>query len=64
MDGGQVITLCILSYIKGCHSYLDQGSYGRHEVIEKTYMLKSLGILEYILGGNVELLGEAWNNQG
>jgi hypothetical protein len=27
-------------------------------------MLKSLGIPEYYLGGNVELLGEAWKNQG
>jgi hypothetical protein len=30
----------------------------------KTYMLKSVGIPEYCLGGNVELLGEAWKNQG
>jgi hypothetical protein len=27
-------------------------------------MLKSVGIPEYYLGGNVELLGEAWKNQG
>jgi hypothetical protein len=27
-------------------------------------MLKSVGILEYYLGGNVELLGEAWKNHG
>jgi hypothetical protein len=27
-------------------------------------MLKSVGIPEYDLGGNVELLGEAWRNQG
>jgi hypothetical protein len=27
-------------------------------------MLKSVGILEYSLGGNVEFLGEAWKNQG
>jgi hypothetical protein len=32
--------------------------------LEKTYMLKSLGIPEYDLGGNVEFLGEAWKNQG
>jgi hypothetical protein len=32
--------------------------------LEKTYMLKSMGIPEYFLGGNVEFLGEAWNNQG
>jgi hypothetical protein len=27
-------------------------------------MLKSVGIPEYYLGGNVEILGEAWKNQG
>jgi hypothetical protein len=27
-------------------------------------MLKSVGIREYYLGGNVEFLGEAWKNQG
>jgi hypothetical protein len=32
--------------------------------LEKTYMLKSVGIPEYSLGGNVEFLGEAWKNQG
>jgi hypothetical protein len=40
--------------------------------LEKTYMLKSVGITEYNLGGNVEMwkcgnlefLGEAWKNQG
>jgi hypothetical protein len=32
--------------------------------LEKIYMLKSVGIPEYYLGGNVELLGEAWMNQG
>jgi hypothetical protein len=32
--------------------------------LEKTYMLKSVGIPEYYSGGNVELLGEAWKNQG
>jgi hypothetical protein len=30
----------------------------------KTYMLKSLGTLEYCLGGNVEFFGESWKNQG
>jgi hypothetical protein len=32
--------------------------------IEKTYILKSVDIPEYYLGGNVEFLGEAWKNQG
>jgi hypothetical protein len=32
--------------------------------LEKTYMLKSVGIPEYYLRGNVEFLGEAWKNQG
>jgi hypothetical protein len=32
--------------------------------LEKTYMLKGVGIPEYYLGGNVEFLGEAWKNQG
>jgi hypothetical protein len=27
-------------------------------------MLKNVGISEYYLGGNVELLGETWKNQG
>jgi hypothetical protein len=27
-------------------------------------MLKSVGISEYYLGGNVESLGETWKNQG
>jgi hypothetical protein len=31
---------------------------------EKTYTLKSLGIPDYYLGGNVEFLGESWKNQG
>jgi hypothetical protein len=31
--------------------------------LEKTYMLKSVGIPQYCLGRNVEFLGEAWNNQ-
>jgi hypothetical protein len=34
------------------------------KAMENTYMLKSLGIPEYYLGGNVELLGEAWKNHG
>jgi hypothetical protein len=32
--------------------------------LEKTYMLKSVGIPEHYSGGNVEFLGEAWKNQG
>jgi hypothetical protein len=32
--------------------------------LEKTYMLKSVGIPEYYFGGNVEFLGETWKNQG
>jgi hypothetical protein len=32
--------------------------------LEKTYMLKSVGIPEYYLCGNVEFLGEASKNQG
>jgi hypothetical protein len=32
--------------------------------LKKTYMLKSVGIPEYCLGGNVEFLGETWKNQG
>jgi hypothetical protein len=32
--------------------------------LKKTYMLKSFGIPEYYLGGNLEFLGEAWKNQG
>jgi hypothetical protein len=32
--------------------------------LEKTFMLKSVCIPEYYLGGNVEFLGEAWKNQG
>jgi hypothetical protein len=34
------------------------------KALQKTYMLKSAGIPEYYLGGNVEFLGEAWKNQG
>jgi hypothetical protein len=34
------------------------------KALEKTYMLKSLGVSGYCLGGNVEFLGEAWKNQG
>jgi hypothetical protein len=34
------------------------------KALEKIYMLKSVGIPEYYLGGNVEFLGEAWKNQG
>jgi hypothetical protein len=32
--------------------------------LEKTYMLKSVGIPEYYLGVNVEFLGESSKNQG
>jgi hypothetical protein len=32
--------------------------------LEKIYMLKSVGIPEFYLGGNVELLGYSWKNQG
>jgi hypothetical protein len=32
--------------------------------LKKTYMLKSVDIPEYYLGGNVEFLGEEWKNQG
>jgi hypothetical protein len=34
------------------------------KALKNTYMLKSVGIPEYYLGGNVEFLGEAWKNQG
>jgi hypothetical protein len=33
------------------------------KALEKTYMLKSVGIPEYYLGGNVEFLEKAWKNQ-
>jgi hypothetical protein len=32
--------------------------------LEKTYMLKSVGIPDYYLGWNAEFLGESWKNQG
>jgi hypothetical protein len=32
--------------------------------LEKIYLLRNIGISEYFLGGNVELLGDSWNNQG
>jgi hypothetical protein len=32
--------------------------------LEKSYMLKSVGIPEYYLGENAEFLGESWKNQG
>jgi hypothetical protein len=32
--------------------------------LEKIYVLKSVGIPEYYLGGNVEILGDSWKNQG
>jgi hypothetical protein len=31
--------------------------------VEKIYILKSVSISEYYLGGNIEFPGEAWNNQ-
>jgi hypothetical protein len=31
--------------------------------LERFYMSKSVGKLEYYVGGNVEFLGEAWKNQ-
>jgi hypothetical protein len=34
------------------------------KALEKTYMLKSVGIPEYYLAGSVEFLGESWKNQG
>jgi hypothetical protein len=32
--------------------------------LEKTYMIKSVGVPEYYLSGNVKFLGESWKNQG
>jgi hypothetical protein len=32
--------------------------------LEKIYVLKGVDIPEYYLGGNVEILGDAWKNQG
>jgi hypothetical protein len=32
--------------------------------LEKTYILQSVDIPEYYLGGNVEFLGKAWKNHG
>jgi hypothetical protein len=32
--------------------------------MEKTYMLKSVGVPEYYLGENEEFLGETWKNLG
>ena len=32
--------------------------------LEKIYVFKNVGIPEYYLGGNVEILGDAWKNQG
>jgi hypothetical protein len=34
------------------------------KALENTFVLKSVGIPEYYLGGNVEFLGETWKNQG
>jgi hypothetical protein len=33
-------------------------------LLEKTYMLMSVAVIEYHLGGNVEFPGEEWKNQG
>jgi hypothetical protein len=43
---------------------LEQGSYGYHKVFRINLHAKGVGIPEYYLGANVELLGEAWENQG
>jgi hypothetical protein len=32
--------------------------------LQKTFMLKIVGIPEYYLGGHEKFLGEAWKNQG
>jgi hypothetical protein len=64
MDGGQIIILRILNYI-----YIDiiliwsKDAMESIKSLEKTYMLKSVGIPEYYLGGNVEPLGKAWKTQ-
>jgi hypothetical protein len=64
VDGGQVITYEYLA------RYVDEILIWRKDPMpvmkssEKTYMLKSVGIPEYYLGGNVEFLGEAWKNNG
>jgi hypothetical protein len=34
------------------------------KALEKTYMLKIVGIPEYYLGGNIDFLAETWKNQG
>jgi hypothetical protein len=34
------------------------------KTLKKTYILKGMGIPKYYLDGNVEFLGEAWNNRG
>jgi hypothetical protein len=34
------------------------------KALEKTYMLKIVGIPKYYLGGNLGFFGEAWKNQG
>jgi hypothetical protein len=34
------------------------------KALEKTYMLKSVGIPEYYPGANIEFLRESWKNQG
>jgi hypothetical protein len=42
---------------------MEQEFHGSHKVIRKSYMLKSVDIPKYYLGGNVEFLEEAWKNQ-
>jgi Reverse transcriptase (RNA-dependent DNA polymerase) len=32
--------------------------------LEKTYLLKKIGIPEFYLGGNVKFLGDSWKHQG
>jgi hypothetical protein len=39
---------------------LNYGWWASHHIL---YMLKSVGIQEYYLGGNVEFLGQSWKNQ-
>jgi hypothetical protein len=58
------------SYYEDLETYVDEILiWSKHTMaviksLEKTYMLKSVCIPEYYLGGNVEFLGEAWKNQG
>jgi hypothetical protein len=56
----------ILSYVKTFPKgrVIIDTLYPDCSVYPNTYMLKSVGIPEYYLGGSVEFLGEAWKNQG